>query len=142
MKKISIGIIAILLVGIAFAQPPKNKSEEQRQGPDMEKLQILLDLNDEQVVQMEALLQKQQKEMQAKRALMSEERNAMMEEMKVEREQVREAHQNELEKILTPEQLKKFEVLRQERQGPNSRMEGRNSPRGHDHPADGNKNDE
>ena len=101
MKKLSITIILLVLVGMAMAQPPGDENFQHREGPDLEKLSILLDLTDEQVVQW--------KEMQEKFAA---DRKVQFEKMKTEREQNREEHANALKQILTEEQYVKFEALR------------------------------
>jgi len=124
MKKLSITVVAILFVGLAMAQPPKGGDFKGPKGPDLEKMQIVLELTDDQMVQWEALHEKHQAEMEVKRELIQKEQAARMEKMRADRKADMEAHQNELKKILTAEQFKKFEAMRPEHPGPNSRMEG------------------
>ena len=108
MKKISITLAAVLIVALAIAQPPNGKDFQGPKGPDMEKMQIILDLTDDQVAQWNLLHETHQAE-----------RQAQMQKMKAEREKVMEAHQKELKKILSPEQFKKFEAVRPQQPGPN-----------------------
>jgi len=130
MKKFSITLAAVLFVALAIAQPPKGKDFQGPKGPDMEKMQIVLELTDEQVAQWNSLHETHKAEQIEARELMRKEREAHMQKMKAEREEIMEAHQNELKKILSPEQFKKFEAIRPEHPGPNGTPGQGNSQKG------------
>jgi Spy/CpxP family protein refolding chaperone len=99
---------AMLASSIAVAQPPSGA----RPAPDMERLGILLDLNDFQKGEVQKILEAQHQEMLTIReqARASGTRPSR-EEMQQRREQFRQETLTKLQTVLTPEQLKKFEVL-------------------------------
>lgn len=98
-----------LLASVSYANAG---NEGGKRGPDMERMAILLDLDDSQKVEVERILKEQH---EARRAARDEARQA---ETRPTREQMhaqRAAHKQEtmgkLQTVLTPEQIKKFEAL-------------------------------
>ena len=124
MKKLALILISVFMAGALTAQPSGGPERPGQEGPDFERLQILLDLSDEQVVQFKELHEKHQAERQARMDKMRQEREAQMQLMKEEREMAREAHHAELKQILSEEQFRKFEALMPAQDGMGRGMHG------------------
>ena len=102
-------LAAILASSMAMAQPPNGPPGP---GPDMERLGILLDLNDYQKTEVQKILEAQQTQMRAAR----EQAHASgtrptRDEMQKQHEQFRQETLTKLQAVLAPEQIKKFEAL-------------------------------
>jgi periplasmic protein CpxP/Spy len=125
MRKLALSLL--LLIGVStFAQQGKNDkpdfTPEQEAQLRTKELGLQLDLNDRQMIEVEALELKLAQE----RASMKEERKDMktdgldkptddeLFEMKNERLDKALQHQEEMKKILTPEQYEKWKALREE----------------------------
>jgi Spy/CpxP family protein refolding chaperone len=118
--KSRVALIAAALLGsaVALAGP-----HEGPRGPDMDRMAVLLDLNDSQKAEVQKILSEQHDKLKAAhdQAHASgtkptrEERQKFHEEMKQEMT-------TKLQGVLTPEQMKKFDAL----------TEGHRGPHGHD----------
>ena len=111
----SVVALALLLAGTAFAQAPAAPSGKQaRQAQMMDNLTVLLDLTDAQRPQVQAVLDQQHAEMkaafdQAKAAGTKPD----FTQMKATHDQMQAETLQKLTPILSPLQLKKFQVLEQ-----------------------------
>ena len=99
MRKVLPLLSLLLLVGgLASAQMPPPPSPEKQ----LERLTVLLDLSEQQQTQVAAVLQEQRARMQ---------QHPSPDEMRAKHEQMRQAMLDKMSKILSPQQLKKFEAL-------------------------------
>jgi len=117
--------LSTLLAGIAAAQPPEA-------GERMDRMAVLLDLNDYQKSEMQRIFEEQRETFRAahEAARESGERPSR-EEMQAQRQQARESLRSQLEAVLTPEQMTKFDILADEARGRGGRGHGP-GPRGGD----------
>lgn len=103
--RVALVAMAVLAASAAFAH-------ERHHGPDMERMAVLLDLNDTQKVEVEKILREQHERV---RTLHQERRSAGAQPTREERMKVHQELKQEtlgkLQSVLTPEQIKKFEVL-------------------------------
>ena len=105
---------ALLLIGgLAMADRPPPGGPR---GLDIDKLEILLDLDGYQKQEVEKVLNAQHEKMRARREQMrsaqtSEQTRPSFEQMQAEREAARQATRVELAKVLSEQQLKKLDVL-------------------------------
>ncbi len=121
MKNLIVLVAMVMTIGVLFAQPPKGqgqgqKGERMHEPPSVEQMQKDLDLTDEQVVQLQQLRMKGEKE-----------RAAMQKQKEANREKMKEAHESRkaaFEAILTPEQLEKLKTIRAERPKPENGSKG------------------
>jgi hypothetical protein len=111
--KLQTGLIAgvlVLMSGVALAnRPPQGMG-----GPrmDIDKLEILLDLDAYQKQEVQKILESQRAAMRAKREeLRKSQTRPSREEMFAQREAAQKETRTQLEKILSEQQLKKFDVL-------------------------------
>jgi len=82
----------------------------------MDRLATLLDLTDEQKAQVQTILDEQHAKMKAQHAaLQASGQKPTFEQMKAEHDQLRQETLAKLTPVLTPVQLKKFQVLMEER---------------------------
>jgi Spy/CpxP family protein refolding chaperone len=120
----TLAAVAILTSTLSSAAEPSHPQP----GPDMERLGILLDLNDYQKGEMQKILEAQHEQMMAKHEqLRSTGTRPSREEMQKQREQFRQDTTTKLQAVLTPEQIKKFEALNELRP-PGPRMGGPGRP--------------
>ena len=125
--KITSVAVAVLWMGVAAAQAPeapggggpgpgfRHESPAER----MDHLAILLDLTDEQKAQVQAILDEQHAKMKAQRdAMQASGQKPTFEQMKAAHDQLRQDTVAKLTPVLTPAQLKKFQVLMEERGPP------------------------
>lgn len=121
MKKV---IVALLLaVGITtFAQEKKvEKTEREKLTPEqkvdfqVKRLTKDLDLNEKQAKEVRSIVAKQVEKRENKRAEMKELKAQKREEIKANMQKEQAANNEEMEKILTPEQFAKWEKIRDER---------------------------
>src|SRR6185503_12169963 len=99
---------AMLASAVALAGPHPGG----HQGPDMDRMATLLDLNDSQKAEVQKILDEQHQELQASGTKPTrEEREKFHEEMKQEMT-------TKLQGVLTPEQMKKFDALMDHPRGP------------------------
>jgi len=125
--KISPAAVAVLWMGVAIAQAPdspggggpgpgfRHASPAER----MDHLATLLDLTDQQKAQVQTILEEQHAKMKAQRdATQASGQKPTFEQMKTEHEQLRQETLAKLTPVLSPAQLKKFQVLMAERGPP------------------------
>jgi Spy/CpxP family protein refolding chaperone len=127
--KITSAAVLVLWMGAAIAQAPdspagggpgpgpgfRHESPAQR----MDNLATLLDLTDEQKAQVQTILEEQHAKMKAQRdAMQASGQKPTFEQMKAEHEQLRQETLTKLTPVLSPAQLKKFQILMQERGPP------------------------
>jgi Spy/CpxP family protein refolding chaperone len=110
----SIRIVSIaalcLAFGMAIAQGPGR--EPPSQAGQMERLTVLLDLNEGQKVEVAKVLAEQREQMMAfRQQAMESGQRPSREQMESQREQLRSSTIDKLRPILTDQQLKKFEAL-------------------------------
>ena len=111
MKKATFALIAAtcLATGIASAA---NAEHGRHRGPDMERMAILLDLNESQKTEVEKILNEQREKFRAEREqYRAQGTRPTREEMMQKHAGRRQETLTKLQGVLTPEQIKKFEVL-------------------------------
>ncbi len=115
MKKISLSILALFISSVFFAQEISSKesstSIEQKAEKVAEKLQKELSLSDQVKAQVYDLNVKRFSELIDLR----EKRQSESAELKKEALNIRESYQNQLETLLSAEQLKKLQTFRESR---------------------------
>jgi Spy/CpxP family protein refolding chaperone len=119
---------AVLWMGAAVAQAPDSPPGEGGPGPGfrhetpaqhMEHLATLLDLTDAQKAQVQTILDEQRAQMKAQRdAAQASGQKPTFEQMRAAHAQMRQETLAKLTPVLTPAQLKKFQVLMEERGPP------------------------
>lgn len=122
--KITLGAVAVLWMAAALAQPPAppagggpgpgfgHESPAQR----MDHLATLLDLTDEQKAQVQTILDEQHAKMKAQHdAAQASGQKPTFEQMKAVHQQLQQETLAKLTPVLTPAQLKKFQILMEER---------------------------
>jgi Spy/CpxP family protein refolding chaperone len=106
--KLAVALAACLAAGLALADP----HEGHHGGPDMDRMAILLDLNDTQKTQVKDILDQQHEAMRAKHdELHASGTRPSREEMQQQHQQWEQDTKAKLQTVLTPEQMKKFEAL-------------------------------
>lgn len=123
MKRGFLAGVLMLASVVAMADGPRAGGH----GPHMniDKLEILLDLDAYQKQEVQKILEAQRAEMRAKREQMrAAEQRPSVEERRAQREAQQKATRAKLEKILSEQQLKKFDVLNER-----PRMRGRRGER-------------
>jgi Spy/CpxP family protein refolding chaperone len=99
--------VSMVLTGIAMAQPP-GRAEH------MDRMAILLDLDEYQKTEVRRIMQEQRQTARATREAMRDSGERPSREERVAlREQMRDATMTQLQAVLRPEQITKFEVLRE-----------------------------
>ena len=125
--KITLAAVAVLWMGVALAQAPdpppsggpgpgfRHESAAER----MDHLATLLDLTDAQKAQVQTILEEQHAKMKAQRdAVQASGQKPTFEQMKAEHEQLRAETLAKLTPVLSAAQLKKFQILMEERGPP------------------------
>jgi Spy/CpxP family protein refolding chaperone len=106
--ELAVALAACLAAGLALADP----HEGHHHAPDMDRMAILLDLNDAQKTQVQDILDQQHEAMRAKHdELRAAGTRPTREEMQKQHEQWEQETKAKLQTVLTPEQVKKFEAL-------------------------------
>jgi Spy/CpxP family protein refolding chaperone len=113
-SRVALIAAALLASAVALAGP-----HEGHPGPDMDRMAVLLDLNDSQKAEVQKILSEQHEKLDAKHEELKaagtkptrEERQKFHEEMKQDLTA-------RLQGVLTPEQMKKFDVLTDHPRGP------------------------
>jgi len=120
MKSVAYVIaLSTVLGGVAMAQPAEQPNR-------MDRMAILLDLNDYQKTEVQRILQEQRETARATREAMRDSgERPSREERVAQRQQAREAVMTQMQSVLTPEQITKFEVLRDMNRGRGRRGGGR-----------------
>lgn len=136
--KVTLLALAWLASGVAFAAEttatPAAQSETRmaKRGPDMDRMALLLDLNDYQKTEVEKILKEHHQSVRAAyEATRATGARPSREEMKALREQHKQELNAKLGGVLTPEQLKKFDALREHGPGPGRHF--KRGPGGHGH---------
>jgi Spy/CpxP family protein refolding chaperone len=115
MKSSLFAAIAVCAVAVAAAQPPNPPSPQQQaawEAKRMDRLAILLDLNDGQKAQVQSILDAERAKAKEQFAqFKASGTRPTREQMKAAHEQMKADTQQQLSSVLTPAQLKKFEVL-------------------------------
>jgi hypothetical protein len=119
-KKIA-GVLALawLATSVALAADPPAQTQGHPRGPDMDRLALLLDLNDYQKTEVEKVLKEQHEQFRAAReqAKSSGEERPTREEMRARHEQMKQELHTKLSSVLDEQQLKKFDALQEQRGG-------------------------
>ena len=113
-SRVALIAAAMLASAVALAGPHQGPS-----GPDMDRMAVLLDLNDSQKAEVQKILNEQHQKLDAKHEELKaagtkptrEERQKFHEEMKQDMT-------TKLQGVLTPEQIKKFDALMDHPHGP------------------------
>jgi hypothetical protein len=102
--------VLMVMSGIALADgPPKGHPAA---GMNIDKLEILLDLDAYQKQEVQKIFESQREAMRAKREQLRDSKaRPSFEQMQAEREAAQKETRAKLEKLLTEQQLKKFDVL-------------------------------
>ena len=124
--KISLAAVAVLWMGVAIAQAPDSPGggsgpgfRHESAAEHMEHLATLLDLTDAQKAQVQTILDEQHAKMKAQHeAAKASGQRPTFEQMKAEHEQLQQDTLTKLTPVLSPAQLKKFQVLMAERGPP------------------------
>ena len=115
--KVSLFAAVLCVAGVATAQPPNPPTPQQQAAHEaqrMDRLATLLDLNDGQKAQVQTILQEEHaKAMQAFEQAKASGTRPTREQMKASHEQMKAETAQKLSTVLTPAQLKKFQVLEQ-----------------------------
>ena len=115
MKSSLIAAIAVCAAAVAAAQPSNPPTPQQQaawEAKRMDRLAILLDLNDGQKAQVQSILDAERaKAKEAFAQFRSSGTRPTREQMKATHDQIKADTQQQLSTVLTPVQLKKFEVL-------------------------------
>jgi Spy/CpxP family protein refolding chaperone len=108
-------IAAALLAGtVALAGP-----HEGRPGPDMDRMAVLLDLNDSQKAEVQKIMNEQHDKLKAKHdELHAAGTKPTREEREKFHEEMKQDLTTKLQGVLTPEQMKKFDALMEHPRGP------------------------
>ena len=130
MRALAYGIaLFTVLTGVATAQPPEP-------GERLDRMAILLDMTDYQKTEVQRIFEEQRETMRAAHEAMRESGvRPSREEMQAQRQQARDSLRLQLEGVLTPEQMTKFDILAEEHRGRGPR--GFHGRRGGDGPDDG-----
>lgn len=124
LRFISAAVLALAAAGVlAATQPPSNESSVGKER--MDRLAILLDLNDGQKADVQKVLTEQMQERRTAR------QQAKDSGTRPTREEMRQATLDKLRPILTEQQLTKFQVLTEHREGGR-----RHKHQGGDRPSD------
>jgi Spy/CpxP family protein refolding chaperone len=115
--RITVLALAWLVTGVALAADPPAQPQGPP-GPNMDRLALLLDLNDYQKTEVEKVLKEQHEQFRAAReqAKSSGERPTR-EEMRAKHEQMKQELHTKLSSVLDEQQLKKFDALQEQRGG-------------------------
>lgn len=115
MKGRHFALALLCVVSAAIAQSPPQEPANGARGHQLERLTVLLDLTDAQKAQVKTILDAEHAKMRAQfQAAQASGTKPSFEQMHAAREQMRTDTVQQLTPVLTPSQLKKFEVLMEE----------------------------
>jgi Spy/CpxP family protein refolding chaperone len=118
MKGRFLALALVCVVSAAMAQSPSQEPSGGRDGHQLERLTTLLDLTDTQKAQVKSILDAEHSKMRAQlQASRASGTKPTPEQMQAAREQMRAETVQQLTPVLNASQLKKFEVLMDERRG-------------------------
>ena len=110
--------LALCVVSAAIAQSPPQEPSNGGGGRQLERLTTLLDLTDTQKAQVKTVLEAEHAKMRAQfQSAKASGTKPSFEQMRAAHEQIRAETVQQLTPVLTPSQLKKFEVLMDEHRG-------------------------
>jgi Spy/CpxP family protein refolding chaperone len=137
MKSSLLALVLLWGAGAAFAQaPPDHPPGPPNPAHQLDRLTTLLDLTDTQKAQVKTILDAEHAKMRAQfQAAQASGTKPTFEEMRAARQQARAATVQQLTPVLTASQLKKFQVLREEEQGPHGGHRPHGPPSGDAPPA-------
>lgn len=111
MNKVRLTLVATALLAAGVASAADNPPPGPR-GPDMNRMAILLDLNDSQKADVQKILEEQRAKMRANyQQNQASGTRPTREEMRKQHQEMRAETITKLQAVLTPEQIKKFEAL-------------------------------
>ena len=115
MKRGLLALAVLCVVSAANAQSPPQQPSHGGGEHQLERLTTLLDLTDTQQTQVKTILENEHAKMRAQfQAAQASGTKPSFEQMRAAREQMRAETVQQLTPVLTPSQLKKFEVLMEE----------------------------
>jgi Spy/CpxP family protein refolding chaperone len=115
MKGRYFALALLCVVSAAIAQSPPPEPAHGGEGHQLERLTVLLELTDAQKAQVKTILEAEHAKMRAQfQAAQASGTKPSLEQMRAAREQARTETVQQLTPVLTPSQLKKFEVLMEE----------------------------
>ena len=118
MKGRLLALALVCVMSAAIAQSPPQGSSHGGDGHQLERLTTLLDLTDTQKAQVKTILAAEHAKMKAQfQSAQASGTKPSFEQMHAAREQARAETLQQLTPVLTPSQLKKFEVLMEEHRG-------------------------
>ena len=115
-SRVALIAAALLASAVALANP-----HDGRHGPDMDRMAVLLDLNDSQKAEVQKILSEQHEKL----AAVHEQQHAAgtkptREERQKFHEELKQDTVTKLQAVLSPEQIKKFELLTDHQHGHNA----------------------
>jgi Spy/CpxP family protein refolding chaperone len=136
MKARVFAFVLLCATGMALAQtPPDRPAEPPNAQHQLDRLATLLDLTDTQKAQVKTILDAQRARMKAQfQTAQASGTRPTFEEMRAARKQQQAETVQQLTPVLTPAQLKKFEVLMEEEHGPRGQGHGPHGPPSGDAP--------
>jgi hypothetical protein len=113
--KVTLLALAWLASGVAFAaEPAPTRAHPGMRGPDMDRMALLLDLDDYQKTEVERILKEHRQQLRAAHeAAKASGTRPSREEMKALREQNKQELETKLSGVLNETQMKKFDALRE-----------------------------
>ena len=113
-SRVALIAAAMLASAVALAGPHQGPS-----GPDMDRMAVLLDLNDSQKAEVQKILNEQHQKLDAKhQELQASGTKPTREEREKFHEEMKQEMTTKLQGVLTPEQIKKFDALMDHPHGP------------------------
>ena len=113
-SRVALIAAAMLASAVALAGPHQG-----HQGPDMDRMAVLLDLNDSQKAEVQKILNEQHEKLEAKhQELQASGTKPTREEREKFHEEMKQEMTTKLQGVLTPEQIKKFDALMDHPHGP------------------------
>ena len=136
MKARFFACILLCVTGVALAQAPPDRPGRPPDGAQqLERLTTLLDLTDTQKAQVKTILDAQHAKMKAQfQTAQASGTRPTFEEIRAARQQLQAETLQQLTPVLTPAQLKKFEVLMEQERGPHGHGHGPHGPSNGDTP--------
>jgi Spy/CpxP family protein refolding chaperone len=113
-SRVALIAAALLASAVALAGP-----HEGRPGPDMDRMAVLLDLNDSQKAEVQKIFNEQHDKLKAKHdELQAAGTKPTREERQKFHEEMKQDMTTKLQGVLSPEQMKKFDALMEHQHGP------------------------
>jgi hypothetical protein len=130
--KVTLLALAWLVSGVTFAaEPVPRPAHPGMRGPDMDRMALLLDLDDYQKTEVERILKEHHQQLRAShQAAKASGTRPSREEMKALRQQNKQELDAKLSSVLNETQMKKFDALREQRRGHHARGWGKHGRKG------------